>query len=501
MTRPSTQYRRDKQQPTDLSGYVFGKLQPQALPLEEAVLGAIMIDRDALVQVADFLKADHFYTEKHQAIYEACLSLFNQSEPIDILTVAEQLKKTGQLDFVGGSYYLVELSSRVASSANIEYHSRIIQEKWIARQVINVASRAVSKGYEETTDAFDLLEEVETELFNVGQSQVGGIIQTAESLAAQVVRSAIDARSSENHITGVTTGFRSIDRQTGGLQRGDLIVIAARPGMGKTSLVMNIATASAKAAGSKVLVFSLEMPADRLMARIISAEAKIPVQRLLNGQITDGDQIRLERLVPEVGGLSVAIDDTPALSVSDLRRRAKRHMRKAGGLDMIVVDYIQLMSGGTDEKRGQNREQVIAAISRGLKLVAKELNVPVIALSQLSRAVEARGGSKRPQLSDLRESGAIEQDCDIVGFIYRPEYYKIMEDETGKSLVGKAELDFAKFRNGKPGVVLLDFNDELTLFSDPAPADPFTQSINTQFVSDYAVANSHRREPDEDTPF
>ena len=486
------------QQAADLSEYVFGKLPPQALPLEEAVLGAIMIEREAIVTVVDFLRPEHFYLEKHQAIFRACLHLFETMQPIDILTVGEQLKKAGESALAGGSYYLVEISSRVASAANLEYHARIVQQKYISRAVIEAASRAITAGYDESTDCFDLLERVESDLFKISTGTATGLPQGAGSLAAQTVAEAINARSTGTNLTGITTGFSMLDKLTGGWQKTDLVIVAARPGMGKTAWALATALSTAKA-GNKVLVFSLEMSARQLMQRLISSEASIDTMRLRSGRITDTDQSNMERSAQTISELPIWIDDAPGLTITDLRGRARRHKMKYG-LDLLVVDYLQLLNGSADERKRGNREQEISSIARGLKSLAKELEIPVISLAQLSRAVETRGGNKRPQLSDLRESGAIEQDADIVSFLYRAEYYGITEDEDGISTKGVAELDIRKNRAGMLGAIKMNFDAEYTRFSDPSDAFP-GPSLPKPSYHDYTIPNSNRREPDEYAPF
>lgn len=486
------------QQAADLSEYVFGKLPPQALPLEEAVLGAIMIERDAIVTVVDFLRPEHFYLEKHQAIFRACLHLFETMQPIDILTVGEQLKKAGESELAGGPYYLAEISGRVASAANLEYHARIVQQKYISRAVIEASSRAISAGYDDATDCFDLLEQVEGDIFRISTGTASGLPESAGGIAGKVLTEVINARQSDNSLTGITTGFSMLDKLTGGWQPSNLIIIAARPGMGKTAWALNTATQTAKA-GNKVLFFSLEMSDRELMQRLVSSEASVDGMRMRSGRITDTDQTNVERVVNEVSALPVWIDDTAGLTITDLRGRARRHKIKHG-LDLVVVDYLQLLNGSADERKRGNREQEISTIARGLKNLAKELGVPVIALSQLSRAVETRGGSKRPQLSDLRESGEIEQAADMVGFLFRAEYYDILEDEDGNSTKGIAELDIKKNRAGILGTIKMNFEGQFTRFSDPSDAYP-GPSLSTASYHDYTIPNSNRREPDEYAPF
>ncbi len=392
----------------DLSNYVFGKVQPQAIPLEEAVLGALMLDKEALPIVLDILRPESFYLDAHQLIYKAMLRLFEKSQPIDLLTVTEALKKSGDLEAIGGPYYLVELTNKVASAANIEYHARIIAQKYVQRELISVSTRIIRDAYEDTTDVFNLLDDAEQGLFAIAQQNMSRGFESMSSLAAKAQKQLEELRKKEDGLTGVPTGFTELDRLTSGFQRSDLIIVAARPGMGKTAMTLSLARNAASTFGKPVALFSLEMSALQLAQRIISMEAEISGSKMRNGQLEDYEWEQLNAALERISEVPMYIDDTPGINIFELRAKARR-MKMQHDIQLIIIDYLQLMSGGGDNQRG-NREQEVSAISRALKGLAKELDVPVIALSQLSRAVEVRGGSKRPQLSDLRESGCLTGD-------------------------------------------------------------------------------------------
>ena len=400
-----------------------GKLPPQALDLEEAVLGAMMIDKKGVDEVIDILQPDAFYKEAHKFIFEAIVQLFNDTQPIDLLTVSAQLKKSGKLDQVGGDFYLIQLTQKISSSAHIEFHSRIILQKFIQRSLIKISSEIIEEAYDETTDIFDLLDQAESKLYEVTQGNIKRSSETAQSLVIQA-KKRIEEIAGKEGLSGVATGFHDLDKLTSGWQPSDLIIIAARPGMGKTAFVLSMARNIAIDFNHGVAVFSLEMSSVQLITRLISSETGLSSEKLRTGKLEKHEWEQLSIKVKDLEKAPLYIDDTPSLSIFDLRAKARR-LASQYGIRMIIIDYLQLMTaGGAAGKNGGNREQEISTISRNLKALAKELNVPVIALSQLSRAVETRGSSKRPLLSDLRESGAIEQDADIVSIIYLPEYYK-----------------------------------------------------------------------------
>ncbi|HMQ46942.1 MAG TPA: replicative DNA helicase [Saprospiraceae bacterium] len=405
---PSLRSNKPGKRAEDLSNYVFGKVQPQAVPLEEAVLGALMLDKEALPKVLDSLRSDSFYLEAHKLIYQAMIRLFEKSQPIDLLTVTEELKKSTDLEAVGGPFYLVELTNKIASAANIEFHARIIAQKYIQRELIRVSTKIINDSYEDSTDVFDLLDSAEQGLFAIAQQNMSRGFESMSSLAAKAQKQLEELRTKEDGLTGVPTGFTELDRLTSGFQRSDLIIIAARPGMGKTAFTLSLAKNAAADFGKPVALFSLEMSSLQLAQRVISMEAEISSMKLRNGQLEEYEWAQLNQALERVSEIPIFIDDTPGINIFELRAKARR-LKMQYNIDLIIIDYLQLMSGGSDNQKG-NREQEVSAISRALKSLAKELNVPVIALSQLSRAVEVRGGSKRPQLSDLRESGCLTGD-------------------------------------------------------------------------------------------
>ncbi|MFK7757284.1 MAG: replicative DNA helicase [Flavobacteriales bacterium] len=458
----SNQQRKRTQLAGGLNPLDVGKIPPQAVELETAVLGAMMLEKEAVNAVIEILKPDSFYKDVHQKIYFAIQDLFARSEPIDILTVTQTLKKQGDLEFVGGAYYISQLTDRVASTANVETHARIIAQKFIQRELIRISNEIIKDAFEESTDVFDLLDKAEDSLFQVAE----GNIKKSYSKMSGVVKEALDgieaAMKNKDGVSGVPSGFTKLDRVTGGWQRSDMIVLAARPGMGKTAFVLSMARNMAVDYKVPVAVFSLEMSAVQLVNRLISGESEIEGDKLKRGSLDDHEYHKMHDRITRLAEAPIFIDDTPGLSVFDLRAKCRR-LKAQHGIDMIVIDYLQLMTAGGNNNKG-NREQEISTISRSIKGLAKELDVPIIALSQLSRAVESRGGDKKPMLSDLRESGAIEQDADIVSFIYRPEYYGLDVDEEGNSLKGVGEIIIAKHRNGALDTVQLRFKGQFAKF-------------------------------------
>jgi len=458
----STSYQNKKSQVISLEK---GKIPPQAVDLEEVVLGAMMIDKKGVDEVIDILHSEVFYKESHQFIFEAIYKLFQSSEPVDLLTVSSQLKKEKRLDTVGGEFYLIQLTQKVSSSAHIEFHARIILQKYIQRSLIKISSEIIQDSYDEGTDVFDLLDNAEAKLYEITQGNLKRSSETAQSLVIQAKKK-IEEIANKEGLSGIPSGFNKVDKLTSGWQPSDLVIIAARPGMGKTALTLSMARNMAVEYNIPVAFFSLEMSSVQLITRLISSETGLSSEKLRTGSL---EKHEWEQLNVKVKGLEKAplyIDDTPSLSIFDLRAKARR-LASQHGIKLIMIDYLQLMTAGGSQKGG-NREQEISTISRNLKALAKELNVPVIALSQLSRAVETRGGSKRPLLSDLRESGAIEQDADIVSFIYRPEYYKIDEwdDEERTPTAGQAEFIVAKHRNGGLDEIRLKFVGHLGRFEN-----------------------------------
>lgn len=443
-----------------------GKLPPQVLELEEAVLGAMMIDKKGVDDVIDILQADAFYKDAHKFIFEAIVQLFTETQPIDLLTVSAQLKKNGKLEVAGGDFYLIQLTQKIASSAHIEFHSRIILQKFIQRSLIRISSEIIEASYDETTDVFDLLDQAESKLYEVTQGNIKRSSETAQSLVLQAKKK-IEEIAKQEGLSGVETGFHNLDKLTSGWQPSDLIIIAARPAMGKTAFVLSMARNIAIQYGHGVALFSLEMASVQLITRLISSETGLSSEKLRTGKLEPHEWEMLSTKVKNLEKAPLFIDDTPSLSIFDLRAKCRRLVSQHG-IKIIIIDYLQLMTAGGNNKGGGNREQEISTISRNLKALAKELNVPVIALSQLSRAVETRGSSKRPLLSDLRESGAIEQDADIVSFLYRPEYYKIDEwdDDEASPTAGQAEIMIAKHRNGGIENIRLKFIGHLGKFDN-----------------------------------
>jgi len=448
----------------DLGSYVFDKVQPQARDLEEAVLGGLMLDEDAVVEVIDVLKPESFYVAAHQHIFQAISDLFARTQPIDILTVTEQLRKNGTLDEVGGPFYVTKLTHRVGSTANIDHHARIVSEKYILRELIRSSNKVIKEAYEETTDVFELLDSAEQNLFNITEQNLRRSYDKMSNLVSQALEQIQAIKGNQEGVVGISSGFTALDRITSGWQKSDLVILAARPGMGKTSFVLSVARNAAVDFNKPVAVFSLEMSSLQLVNRLISSETGLSSEKLKRGDLEDHEWIELTTKVDRLSDSPIFIDDTPGLNIFELRAKCRR-LKMQHDIQMIIIDYLQLMSG-TGDKRGGNREQEIATISRSLKGIAKELNVPVIALSQLSRAVETRGGDKRPQLSDLRESGSIEQDADMVIFLYRPEYYGFDQDEEGNPTKGTAEIIISKHRNGALATVKLRFVAQNVRFED-----------------------------------
>jgi replicative DNA helicase len=442
----------------------YGKLPPQATDIEELVLGALMLEKNAVNTAVEILKEEMFYKESHLLIYRAIHKLFQDSEPIDIATVTNKLRLMGALDKVGGPFYIAQLTAKVTSAANIEFHSRIISQKFIQRELIRISTDIVKMAYEDTTDVFKLLDEAEKNLFTIAEDYLHRSAGDMESIVKTAIENIEKAIKQEGNVSGIPSGFYDIDNITAGWQPSDLIILAARPGMGKTAFALTVARNIAVDYNRAVAVFSLEMSATQLVTRLIAAEAEIDAGKLKKGTLTTAE---LAKLVDASGKLSKAplfIDDTPGLSIFELRAKARR-LKESKNIELIVIDYLQLMQGHTDNKGG-NREQEISSISRSLKSLAKELNIPVITLSQLNRSVETRGGSKKPQLSDLRESGAIEQDADMVCFIYRPDYYGLSDDGEQEFSENYAEFIIAKHRNGALEDVKLQFIKRFAKFAN-----------------------------------
>lgn len=445
-------------------------MQPQAVDIEKMVLGALMVDKDAFSVVSEILHPETFYEPRSQKIYKAIQTLSLNEDPVDIMTVVEELKREGTLDDIGGAGYILELSERVASSAHIEYHAKILAQKYLARQLISFASVIETKAFDETVDVDELMQEAEGSLFELSQKNMRQDYTQIDPVVKQAVEILQKAAANKGGLTGIPTGYAKLDDYTSGWQRSDLVIIAGRPAMGKTSFALSLAKNIAVDYDTPIAFFSLEMNNVQLVNRLISNVCEIEGKKILNGQLDDEEWKRLDKNVRKLQTAPIYIDDTPGMSIFELRTKARRLVREKG-VQVIMIDYLQLMNA--NGARFGSRQEEVSTISRSLKGLAKELDIPVLALSQLNRTVEGREGidGKRPQLSDLRESGAIEQDADMVLFVHRPEYYRIFTDEKGNDLHGKAQIIIAKHRKGGTGDVLLNFRGEFTRFENPTDSD------------------------------
>ena len=444
----------------------YAHLQPQALEVERAVLGALMNDRDAYAVVCEILSPDSFYEQRNQLIYSAIRDLSLAEKPVDVLTVTDELERQGCLDKVGGAIYIADLSNKVASSANIEYHARIIAHKFLARQLISFASEIETKAFDGSMDIDDLMQEAEGSLFELSRRNMKKDYTQIDPVISNAVEVIQKAAANKDGLTGVPTGYHKLDNITSGWQASDLVIIAGRPAMGKTSFALSMAKNIAADYKVPMAFFSLEMSNVQLVNRLISNCCEIQGSKILNGQLKPDEWERLDKRLNNLIGSPLYVDDTPGLSVFELRTKARRLVRDHG-VKIIMIDYLQLMNA--NGMRFSSRQEEVSTISRSLKQIAKELDIPILALSQLNRGVESREGleGKRPQLSDLRESGAIEQDADMVLFVHRPEYYHIYQDENGRDLHGMAQIIIAKHRKGATGDVLLNFRGEFTRFENP----------------------------------
>ncbi len=475
-----------RQQPKHQSQFdVIGRVAPRDLELEEAVLGALMLERDAYTTVCDLLKPESFYEPANATIYAAIQTLGASQKPIDMLTVTEQLRLDGKLDEVGGAVYVTSLTSRVASAAHVEFHARIVAQKYLARELITFASNIENKAFDESNDVDDLLQEAEGKLFEISQNNVKKDVMQIDPIISQALKQMDIAKArGTDGISGLETGFHDLDKLTSGWQNSDLIIIAARPAMGKTAFVLSMAKNMAVNYSTPIAVFSLEMSNLQLVNRLLSNVCEIEGQKIKSGNISDVEYEKMMVRLKHLTGAPLYIDDTPSLSIFELRTKARRLVREHQ-VKMIIIDYLQLMNA-SGMKFG-SREQEVSMISRSLKQLAKELDIPIIALSQLNRSVESRTDGKRPQLSDLRESGAIEQDADIVCFIHRPEYYlRSGFDSENHDIRGLAEFIIAKHRSGSVDDVKLRFRAQFARFENytennpdindgsPAPQPSFT---------------------------
>lgn len=467
----------------NITDTIQGRIPPQAVEIEQAVLGAMLIEHGAATIALQMLKAEDFYKQAHQHIYQTLSNLYERDNPLDLLTVENELKDQNLLDSVGGAGYLSDLTRMVSSSANIEYHAQIITEKAIKRNLIVNCTDVIKESYDSSTDAYDVLDDAEQRIFDLANQKSKSSAQPVADVLKDTLAYLENMRGKKYGITGVPSGLQ-VDQMTAGWQKGDLIIIAARPSMGKTAFVLTAARNAAmhldENLKTSVAIFSLEMSNQSLVQRLLTMEARVRADEARKGTLNDDHFKDLIEAAGRLFSSQIFIDDTPAITLMELRTKARR-LKSEHDIGIIIVDYLQLMQGSTRDNG--NREQEIASISRGLKSLAKELDVPVIALSQLSRAVEQRGGDKRPQLSDLRESGSIEQDADVVIFLYRPEYYGITTTAEGQSTAGLAEVIIGKQRNGPVGSKMLYFVKDYARFENLTvndPQDSFAQVSNQQ---------------------
>jgi len=494
-----------------------GRLQPQARELEEAVLGALMIEKDAYSLVSETLRPESFYDKTHELIFSAIRKLAIQQHPIDMLTVVDQLRKDGELEAAGGISHIAELSQKVVSSAHIEYHARIIAQKFLARELITFSSEIASQAFDESNDVDDLMEEADSKLFEISKRNLKKDVIHISPVIHEALDLMHEAAKRTDGLSGLKSGFNALDKITSGWQNSDLIIIAARPGMGKTAFVLSMTKNMAVNFNIPVAVFSLEMSNVQLVNRLIVNVAELAGDKIKTGNLAEYEWIQLDSKINSLYEAPIYIDDTPGLSILELRTKARR-LVKEHKVKCIIVDYLQLMNVG-EKAYGTNREGEVRVISGSLKNLAKELNIPVIALSQLNRSIDIRTNqprtskesfdSKRPQLSDLRESGAIEQDADIVCFIHRPEYYKIFDDGNGHDLTGIAEIIIAKHRNGSTGEIRLEFKKEFARFQNLDEAK-IMSDIQSRVSSQANVIPEERRgnwkkapqlQPDDGMPF
>jgi replicative DNA helicase len=441
-----------------------GRVPPQAIEIEEAVLGAMLIEKEALAKALEVLDDTAFYKPAHQKIFKALIELFNRSEPVDLITLTEELRRQGELEHVGGEYYLSELTTKVSSAANVEYHAHIVLERALMRQLIQASSEVATRAFSETEDALGLLDEAEQKIFNISEQRMKKSFIAMDTAVHQTMEMLQSIHGKHGGVTGVPSGFHKLDELTGGFQSSDFIIIAGRPSMGKTAFALSIAR-NAALHGDKptaVGMFSLEMSTQQLVMRLMCAEARVDAHKVRTGRLPEDEWKKLSMSVGRLYTAKIFIDDTPGLNILELRAKARR-LKVEHNIGLLIVDYLQLMQG---PRNIQSREQEISSISRSLKGLAKELNLPVIALSQLNRSVESRN-DKRPALSDLRESGAIEQDADVVMFVNRPEMFGIQEDE-GESTEGLAEIIIGKQRNGPTDTVKLQFIKQYARFENRA---------------------------------
>jgi replicative DNA helicase len=450
----------------DLTTLVYGKIPPQAPELEIAVLGACMLEKDTFAQVLEIIQSDEcFYVDAHRKIYGAMRRLFDKGTPVDLLTITEELRKTDELEIIGGPYYLTNLTTSVLSSAHVEAHARIVMEKFIQRELIRISGSVISDAYEDSTDVFDLLDKAESGLYEITDKHLRKNFKSLHEVLVKTVNEIEENRKKTDDLTGVPSGFKALDRLTAGFQKTDLIILAARPSVGKTAFALNLAMNAAMNSSKQfpVAVFSLEMGAGQIVKRMLSAVTEVSMESITRGKMAEHEFIQMSQRMSKLAQAKIFLDDQAALNIFELRAKARR-LKQKHGIELIIIDYLQLMQASIE--KGGNREQEISKISRDLKALAKELEVPIIALSQLNRSVESRKESKIPQLSDRRESGAIEQDADLVMFLYRPEYYGLPNDPNGETQEGETVINIAKHRNGSTGMEKVRFIKEYQKFVD-----------------------------------
>jgi len=486
----------------DLTTMVYGKVPPQAPELEEAVLGASMLEKDTFAQVLEIIQSEEcFYVDAHQKIYAAMRNLFEKGTPIDLLTITQELRRTSELELIGGAYYLTRLTMSVLSSAHVEAHARIVMEKFIQRELIRISGSVIADAYEDSSDVFDLLDKAESGLYEITDKHLRKNFRSLQDVLVRTMNEIDENRKKTDDITGVPSGFTALDRITSGWQKTDLIILAARPSVGKTAFALNLAMNASMNAGREfpVAVFSLEMGAGQIVKRMLSAVSEVNMESITRGRMDESEFAQMSQRMSKLAKAKIFIDDQAALNMFELRAKARR-LKQKHKIELILIDYLQLMHGSSENKNG-NREQEISKISRDLKALAKELEVPIIALSQLNRSVETRKESKIPQLSDLRESGAIEQDADMVMFLYRPEYHGITSDAMGETIEGETHIYIAKHRNGSTGMEKVRFIKEYQKFVD-MEYNPFGSAAyagpggggNTPPSGNYA-AGSHNSGP------
>lgn len=452
-----------KQSEIDNPNAILGsaKTSPNAVEVERAVLGAMLIDNEAVSKVIEVLRDEAFYDPKNRTIFKAMLSLYESSEPVETLTVFEELKKRGEDQTAGGASYVTRLSNDVSSAANVEYHARVVLEKWILRKLISASNSIAESAYNGSEDVFDLLDAAESKIFEISEQGVKESFKSMERAVKEALELIEAIHSKKHSAVAVSSGFLELDNMLGGLQKSDLIIIAARPSMGKTAFAMSLARNAAIDHNTPVGVFSLEMTTIQLATRLISSEARINAHSIRTGKFKAEEGAKISRTVHKLTKAPIYIDDTAGISILELRAKSRR-LKNEHKIELLIIDYLQLISPSAYM---DSREREIAMISRSLKALAKELKIPVIALSQLNRGVEGRG-DKKPMLQDLRESGAIEQDADVVMFLYRPEYYQITQFPDGSTTEGMAEVIVGKQRNGPTGDVRLKFMKEYTRFEN-----------------------------------